>query len=114
METSLLFEVTCEVEDLKPGGDRVGGGTPVLAHGVLAHVGELQGELVPGEPGDGDVWLGGEEEVGGSVPADVEPPYSPDTAQQGHLQSGGVHCPGLLDAHHGGVLYRLGVLQGYS
>ena len=46
---------------------------------------ELQGELVPGEPGDGDVWLGGEEEVWGPVPADIESPYCPDTAQQGHL-----------------------------
>ena len=65
---------------------------------------ELEGELLSGEAGDGDVWLGGEQEVGRPVPGHVD--GSPGTAQESHLQSGGVDGPGVLDTHYGRLLHH--------
>ena len=66
-------------------------------------MGELEGELVPGQAGDGDVRLGGEEEAGGPVPGHVQRAGRDDTAQQGHLQSGGVDRPGTENTDHGRI-----------
>ena len=90
-----------EVKDGLRGGDSVGGRAAVLAQGVLDHVGQLEAELVPGQAGDGDVRLGGEEEAGGPVPGQVQRAGRDDTAEQGDLQSGGVDGPGVLDTDQG-------------
>ena len=101
-----------EVEDRLGGGDSVGGHTAVLAEAGLGHVGELEGELVSGQPGDGEVRPGGEAEAGGPVPGQVDPAYCEDTAEQGHLQSGGVHRPGGLDGDLGRVQDQQGAVAG--
>lgn len=99
---------SAEVKDGLRGGDSVGGCAAVLAQAGLVHVGQLEGELVSGQAGDGDARLGGEEEAGGPVPGQVDLAGSDDTAEQSDLQSGGVDCPGVLDTNHGRLHHHQG------
>ena len=71
-------------------------------------MGELEGEFGSGQAGDGDVRPGGEAEVGGTVPGQVDPASRDDTADQADLQSGGVDGPGGLDGDEGRVQHQQG------